>query len=157
MTPDLRDFATRWLEAWNSHETEQVLALLHPECRWEDTVFWPHVITDREEMTRYVDRIWRVMPDVWFEEVQLFTAPEEGRAVVLFRQGGSGPPQLAPDARFETQGCDIFLGFTDGLLSHYLAQYEITDMMRQLGVLPPRDGAVGGAYLLSLLKAEPAD
>lgn len=155
--PDLRDFATRWLAAWNSHETEQVLALLHPQCRWEDTVFWPHPITDREEMTQYVDRIWRVMPDVRFDEVQLFTAPDDGRALVLFRQSGSGPPRLAPDARFETYGCDIFLGFTDGLLSHYLAQYELTDMMRQLGALPPRDGAVGGAYLLSLLRSVPTD
>ena len=65
--PDLRDFATRWLAAWNSHDTARVLALLHPECRWEDTVFWPHPITDRAEMTRYVDRIWEVMPDVVFD------------------------------------------------------------------------------------------
>lgn len=28
-------------------------------------------------------------------------------------------------------------------------------MMRQLGALPPRDGAVGGAYLLSLLRSAP--
>jgi hypothetical protein len=150
--PDLREFATRWLAAWNSHDTGRVLELLHPDCRWEDTVFWPHPITDRDEMTRYVDRIWSVMPDVTFEEVQLFTAPDDGRALVLFRQQGSGPPKLAPDARFDVHGCDIFLRFTDGLLSHYLAQYEITDMMRQLGALPPRNGEVGGAYLLKLLR-----
>lgn len=29
----LRDFSTRWLAAWNSHDTEQVLALLHPDVR----------------------------------------------------------------------------------------------------------------------------
>ena len=154
--PDLREFGTRWLEAWNSHDTEQVLALLHPDLVWEDTVFWPHVITDREEMTRYVDRIWQVMPDVEFEEVQLFTAPADGRALVLFRQRGSGPPQLAGEARFETYGCDIFLEFRDGRLVHYLAQYEITDMMRQLGALPPRNGKVGGAYLMSLLRSSPS-
>ena len=153
--PDLRDFATRWLAAWNSHDTDRVLALLHPGCRWEDTVFWPHPITDRAEMTRYVERIWDVMPDVSFDEVQLFTAPEDGRALVLFRQQGSGSAKVAPDARFDTYGCDVFLEFRDGLLAHYLAQYEITDMMRQLGMLPPRDGRVGGSYLLSLLHTEP--
>lgn len=119
-------------------------------------MLWPHPITDRAEMTRYIDRIWQVMPDVSFDEVQLFTAPDDGRALVLFRQQGSAPPQLDPDARFDTYGCDIFLEFTDGLLSHYLAQYEITDMMRQLGALPPRDGEVGGAYLLKLLRADPS-
>ncbi|GAA1000009.1 hypothetical protein GCM10009555_102070 [Acrocarpospora macrocephala] len=147
----LRRFATDWLVAWNSHDTEQVLALLHLDIVWEDTVFWTDVIHGREALREYVERIWKAMPDVRFDEVQLFTAPEDGRAVVLFRQEGSGPPQLDPTRRFETYGCDIFLEFTDGLLSRYLAQYEITEMMRQLGALPPRDGKIGGAYLLALL------
>ncbi|MGQ4598916.1 nuclear transport factor 2 family protein [Nocardia sp. R6R-6] len=154
-TPDtafLREFADRWLAAWNSHDTEQVLALLHPDIVWDDTVFWTEVIRGKAAMAEYIDRIWAAMPDVQFEEVQLFTAPENGRAVVLFRQEGSGPPQLDPTRRFSTYGCDIFLKFTDGLLSQYLGQYEITEMMRQLGALPPRDGKIGGAYLLSLLR-----
>ncbi|GAB2960064.1 nuclear transport factor 2 family protein [Amycolatopsis acidiphila] len=148
----LRRFATDWLAAWNSHDTEQVLALLHQDIVWEDTVFWTDVIHGRDNMHEYVERIWKTMPDVEFKEVQLFTAPEDGRGLVLFRQEGSGPPQLDPDKRFSTYGCDIFLRFTDGLLSRYLAQYEITEMMRQLGALPPRDGKIGGAYLLSLTR-----
>ena len=156
-TPDLRDFATRWLAAWNSHDTDQVLALLHPEIVWEDTVFWPDGRHGRDARPESGDRIGRVMPDVAFDEVQRFPAPDGGRAVVLFRQFGSGPAQLAPDQRFDTYGCDIFLEFRDGLLSRYLAQYEITDMMRQLGALPPRQGEVGGTYLLKLLRADPND
>lgn len=146
----LRQFGTDWLAAWNSHDTEQVLAMMHPEIVWEDTVFWTDVIHGREELREYVERIWKAMPDVHFEEIQLFTAPADGRGLVLFRQEGSGPPQLDPTRRFSTYGCDIFLEFTDGLLSHYLAQYEINEMMRQLGALPPRNGKIGGAYLLSL-------
>lgn len=148
----LRKFATDWLAAWNSHDTDRVLSVMHPDIEWEDTVFWPEVIHGREALREYVERIWQAMPDVHFEEIQLFTAPEDGRATVLFRQEGSGPPQLDPSKRFSTYGCDIFLEFTDGLLSGYLGQYEITDMLRQLGALPPRDGKLGGAYLLSLLR-----
>jgi steroid delta-isomerase-like uncharacterized protein len=151
MSTFLRRFATDWLTAWNSHDTDQVLALLHPDIVWEDTVFWTDVIHGRDAMREYVERIWQAMPDVRFEEVQLFTAPDAERAIVLFRQEGSGPPKLDPTRRFSTYGCDIFLEFTDGLLARYLAQYEITDMMRQLGALPPRDGKIGGAYLMSLL------
>lgn len=151
MSTFLRRFATDWLTAWNSHDTDQVLALLHPDIVWEDTVFWTDVIHGRDAMREYVERIWQAMPDVQFEEVQLFTAPDAERAIVLFRQEGSGPPKLDPTRRFSTYGCDIFLEFTDGLLARYLAQYEITDMMRQLGALPPRDGKIGGAYLMSLL------
>jgi SnoaL-like domain len=146
----LRDFGTRWDAAWNSHDTARVLDLLHPDIHWEDTVFWPEVIHGKQGMPAYIDTIWKVMPDVAFDEVQFFTAPQDGRALYLFRQSGSAPARFAP-GRFSTYGCDIFLGFRDGLLSHYLAQYEITEMMRQYGALPPRDNRIGGSYLLSLM------
>ncbi|ALL79723.1 hypothetical protein AD006_31795 (plasmid) [Pseudonocardia sp. EC080610-09] len=146
----LQDFSRRWLAAWNSHDTSRVMELLHPGIRWEDTVFWTEVIHGHEAVHSYIERIWEVMPDVQFDDVQTFTAAADGRALCLFRQHGHGPPKLAPDASFSTYGCDIFLEFTDGLLSSYLAQYEITEMMRQLDVLPPRGDRIGGAYLLSL-------
>lgn len=40
----LAEFADRWLVAWNSHCTEQVLDLLAPDIRWDDRTFWPEVI-----------------------------------------------------------------------------------------------------------------
>lgn len=146
----LRDFADRWLAAWNSQETESVLALLHSDVRWDEKVFWPHPLNGREAVRNYVDAVWRAMPGYEVAEIQLFTAVEDGRALVLFQQRGAAPPALGPDRRFEVQGCDIFLGFRDGLLSHYTAAFEIADMLRQLGALPPRGDLKGGAYLLSL-------
>lgn len=150
----LRDFGRRWHEAWNSHETERVLELLHPDIVWEDLVFWPEVIEGIDGVREYTDLIWTVMPEVEFEEVQFFTALQDRRGLYLFRQSGSAPERFGGSSkRFSTYGCDIFLEFTDGLLSRYLAQYEITEMMRQFDALPPRDGRIGGAYLLSLLGA----
>lgn len=146
----LRDFAGRWLAAWNSHDTETVLALLHPDVSWEETVFWPHPLSGREAVRAYVDAIWRAMPGYQVDEVQLFTAVDDGRALVLFRQRGEAPKALATGRRFEVQGCDIFLGFRDGLLSRYTASFEIAGMLQQLGALPPRGDLKGGAYLLSL-------
>ena len=63
------------------------------------------------------------MPGYEVEEIQLFMAVDDGRALVLFRQRSAAPPALASSAgrRFEVQGCDIFLGFRDGLLSRYTA------------------------------------
>lgn len=150
----LRAFGERWNQAWNSHDTERVLQLVHPEIVWEDTVFWTDVIHGVEELRTYCDTIFKVMPDVEFEEVQLFTAPADGRALWLFRQSGSPPERFADGGRFSTYGCDIFLEFVDGRLKHYLAQYEITEMMRQYGALPAREGRIGGSYLLSLLDGE---
>ena len=44
----------------------------------------------------------------------------------------------------------IYAACADGLLAHYLGCYELTEMMRQMEMLPPRGTKVGGAYLLSL-------
>lgn len=147
----IRDFGNRWESAWNSHSTEQVMALLHPDIRWNDTVFWPGVIHGHAEMREYVDKIWAVMPDVHFNEVQLFSAEGSGRALYLFEQTASAPPSTGIEKKARTYGCDIFLGFKDGLLCDYMAQYEITEMMRQFDMLPPRGNRIGGAYLLSLM------
>lgn len=147
----IRDFGTRWEAAWNSHDTNQVMSLLHPDIRWNDTVFWPEVIYGHDAMRIYIDKIWTVMPDVHFREVQLFTAPADGRALYLFEQTASAPPSTGVQKKATTYGCDIFLGFRDGLLSDYMAQYELAEMMRQFEMLPPRGGRIGGAYLLSLI------
>ncbi len=152
-TAFLTDFATRWLEAWNSHDTEQVLALLHDDIEWDDRVFWPEVVNGIAGVRRYVDRIWNVMPDVSFEEIGRFFDPDDTRGVVLFRQQGGPPPGVETEKRFDTHGCDIFLRFEDGKLAHYLSSYEIVDMMRQIDLLPERGGRLGGSYLTSLMGA----
>ncbi len=149
----VRDFTDRWLAAWNSHDTDTVLSLLHPDVSWDERVFWPHPLRGREAVRAYVDGIWQAMPEYEVTEIQLFTAVDDGRALVLFQQRGRGPAAFGTDRRFEVQGCDIFLGFRDGLLAHYTAAFEIAGMLQQLGALPPRGELKGGAYLLWLLGA----
>ena len=69
---------------------------IHPDIRWNDTIFWPEIIHGHAAMRAYVDKIWAVMPDVHFREVQLFSAVDAGRALYLFEQTSSAPPPLAP-------------------------------------------------------------
>ena len=152
----VRDFGKRWEAAWNSHDTEQVLALIHPDIRWNDTIFWPEIIHGHAGLRAYIDKIWAVMPDVHFREVQLFSALDSGRALYLFEQTATAPPATGSAKKATTYGCDIFLGFREGRLSDYMAQYEIAEMMRQFDMLPPRGGRIGGGYLLSLLGPKPA-
>ena len=139
------------MEEWNRHDTDGLIALTSPDLVWEDLTFWPAVITDHGELRRYIDKIFSIMPDVTFEERSRFFHPDECQATVLWRMEGSGPPRIAPDKRFAFEGCDIFLGFRQGKLAHYQAAYDITGMMRQLEMLPPRGDRIGGAYFLSLL------
>jgi hypothetical protein len=148
----LTDFSERWLAAWNSHDTGQVLGLLDERITWDDRTFWPEVIEGIEGVRTYTERIWQVMPDVQFAEIGRFFDPDGRRAVVLFRQHGGPPLHVGGAARFDTHGCDIFLRFTErGKLARYLSSYDITEMMRQLELLPPRGGRVGGSYLRSLM------
>ncbi|MFE9322379.1 ester cyclase [Nocardia sp. NPDC052278] len=147
----IRSFGRRWLDAWNSHDTDQVLELLHPDILWDEQVFWPTPLRGREAVRAYVDAIWKAMPDVHFEEVQTFSAPADGRGLFMFHQSGGAPEQFgATDKTFATTGCDIFLAFDEGLLSHYTAAFDIVGMLRQLGALPPRGDKNGGAYLMSI-------
>lgn len=146
----LNRFADRWLAAWNSHSTDQVLDLLADDVRWDDRTFWPEVIVGREGVREYVEKIWEAMPDVAFAEIQRFHAPDACRGVVLWRQWGHGPARMNPEATFASHGCDIFLEFTGDKLRHYLSAYDIVPMLEQLGSLPPRGGRLGGAYLMKL-------
>jgi len=147
----LHGFADRWLAAWNSHDTERVLALLHDDIEWDDRVFWPEILHGRTAVREYVDKIWEAMPDVQFEEIERFFSQDAARGVVLFRQTGHGPAALNPETSFDQHGCDIFLKFTEGKLAHYLSAYDIVGMLEQLSALPSRGGRLGGAYVLSLL------
>lgn len=152
-TDFLTGFCERWLDAWNSHNTDNVLALLHPDIEWDDRTFWTHVLHGQTAVRDYVEKIWSAMPDVHFDAIERFFAPDRLRGVVLFRQYGSGPAKLNPAARFDTHACGVFMEFRDGKLSRYMAVYDIVEMMRQLGALPDRGTKIGGAYLLSLMKS----
>lgn len=148
----LHDFTNRWDEAWNSHNIELVMSLFADEFVFDDRTFWPNAISSREELRSYLEKIYTVMHDVRFDEMGRFFDPSERKGMYLFIQSGSPPKGYPQENKFRTHGCDIFLKFSEGKLAHYLASYEITEMMRQMQMLPPRKGRIGGAYLLSLQK-----
>ena len=149
----LNEFVDSWDAAWNSHDIEQILSLFADEFTWDDRTFWPDLITTRAELRRYMEKVFDVMHDVRFDEMGRFFDPQGCRGIYLFNQSGSPPRQFPQDRTFRTHGCDIFLEFRQGRLAHYLACYDITEMMRQMNMLPPRNGRIGGAYHLSLLQS----
>ena len=147
---DLARFCDAWDEALSSRSTEAMLAITTPDVTWDDTVFWPTVVHGHDELRRYMDTVWKVMPDYEYEEVERFFSPSGERAVVLWGQRGSGTAAAPEGSTFAFQGCDVFLRFEGERLAHYQAAYEITDMARQLGLLPPRGDQLGVQYLRSL-------
>lgn len=150
---ETNDFFTAWYDALNARSTEKLLDLVTPDILWDDRVFWPTVVRGRDELAIYLDTVWKTMPEYEYYEVERFASADHSKAVVLWGQRGRGPKNLAPDATFDFQGCDVFLSFVDGRLAHYQAAYEINDMCRQLGLIPPRDGELGAGYLMKLARS----
>lgn len=140
----LRRFATDWFEAWNSGDSEQVLDLVHPDVIWEDSAFAHEPIEGREAVRGYCEWFWRLTQGADVEEIQSFFAPEDERAVILYRQRGVGGPDVAPGRRFDVTGCVIFMEFTDGLLSWYVTQYDLHELRRQLGMPSAEKGVSVG-------------
>ncbi|TCK21139.1 nuclear transport factor 2 family protein [Pseudonocardia endophytica] len=149
----LHRFAVDWLRAWNSHDTEQVFALLDEDVVWDDRVFWPDVIHGKDELRSYMDKIWQAMPDVAWTEIERFVNPDRSRGLVLFEQTGGAPAAFGTDRRFRSHGCDIFLSFSGDRLAHYLGAYDIVGMLEQLGAIPPRGTRTGSGYVMSLLRS----
>lgn len=130
-----------------------MLALVTDDIYWDDTVFWPTPIQGHDALRTYMDTVYKTMPNYEYYEVDRFFSADASRAVVLWGQKGNGPKAINPDAKFDFQGCDVLRAFRDGKLAHYHAAYEINDMCRQIGLIPPRDGELGAAYLRKLARS----
>jgi steroid delta-isomerase-like uncharacterized protein len=136
-----KDFADRYFEAWNSHEPEQLLALMHEDCVYDDSA-WPRTMRSYSDTREFLEFIWRAAPDLRFErEHGPFVHPSEPRSAHYWRAnathtGPLDPPGLAPTGRrIELEGCD-FLEYRHGKLARLQIVLDMADPMRQLGVLP---------------------
>jgi steroid delta-isomerase-like uncharacterized protein len=135
------DFAERWLEAWNSHEPERVLALMHEDCVYDDSA-WPRTMRNHAEVREFLDSAWRAFPDLRFERDHgPFVHPTEPAAAIYWRAYGShtgplDPPGLAPTGRrIQPEGADFHV-YRDGKLARLRIVFDMADTMRQLRVLP---------------------
>jgi steroid delta-isomerase-like uncharacterized protein len=135
------DFAARGLEAWNSHEQERILALMHEDCVYEDSA-WPRTMRSHADVREFLDSVWQAFPDLRFEpDHGPFVDPTERAAAFYWRgyathTGPLDPPGLAPTGRrIQPEGGD-FHEYRDGKLSRVRIVFDMADTMRQLGVLP---------------------
>lgn len=135
------EFHQRWLEAWNSHDAEKVLACLAEDIVIDDSG-WPRTMRGHADVREFVDYTWRAFPDMRYEKVGLYLDPDAPRSAGYWRcfathTGPIDPPGLAPTGkRIEFEGVE-FNEFRDGKLVRLRGMFDMADVMRQLGVLPP--------------------
>ena len=109
----IRDFATRWLDACNSHEVDRLLALMSEDIEYRDDA-WPKPMRGHADVREFLEASWRAFPDMTFELLGgPYVIPGEPRAALHWRgwathTGPLDPPGFAPTGRrWEQRRCRL--------------------------------------------------
>jgi steroid delta-isomerase-like uncharacterized protein len=139
------DFAQRWLGAWNSHEHDRLLGLMTDDIVYDDSA-WPTQMRGHGDVREFLDHSWAALPDMRFElKDGPYIMPGEPKAAFYWRgtathTGPLDPPGLAPTGKsIEFEGLDTH-EYRDGKVARLRIVFDLADVMRQLGVLPPAGG-----------------
>ena len=141
----LREFATRYLEAWSMLDPDAVVAHVAEDVIWHDPAL-AEPARGRAGVADFVRQSARGFPDMTFAERGDPAIAEGGRVayapwlMTATNTGPIDPPGLAPTGkRIEVRGIDVWQ-FRDGLIWRYEASYDFAGVGRQLGLMPPRGG-----------------
>jgi len=137
----LRDFISRWLDAWNSHEADRVLTFLTEDVEIRDDS-WPKTMHGHRDVREFLEALWRATPDMSFELITgPYVIPGEPSAAFHWRGRGTftgpmEPPGFAPTGRaWEVDGVD-FQEYRDGRIANLRVVFDLMTVSRQLGVMP---------------------
>jgi steroid delta-isomerase-like uncharacterized protein len=150
----IRDFGQRWLEAWNSHQVDQLLALMTEDIEYRDDA-WPKTMHGHADVREFLEATWRAMPDMTFELLAgPYVIPGEPRAAFHWRGWGTHtgplePPGFAPTGRrWELDGVD-FHEYRDGRVCNLRIAFDMMTASRQLGLMPAAGGRAERALAMA--------
>ena len=137
----IRDFVEHWLDAWNSHDADRLLALMTHDIEYRDDS-WHKPMHGHSDVREFLDATWRAIPDMTFEVLAgPYVIPGEPRAAFHWRGWGThtgplDPPGFAPTGRrWELDGVD-FHEYRDGRVSKLRIAFDLMSISRQLGLMP---------------------
>ncbi|MDQ4125262.1 MAG: ester cyclase [Actinomycetota bacterium] len=158
-TSTLREFTQRYMAAWNGRDASAMDALVTDDIVWFDPAL-PHPNRSRADVRRFMEASWRAFPDLRFSEPDRPLLAEEGDQVAwawrmrgTFTGGALEPPGFAPTGRpMDVTGIDQW-EMRDGRIAHYRAFYDVNDLARQLGIVPPA-GSAGEKAMVALQRVQ---
>ena len=142
-TSAIRQVSDAWMAGWNNKDAEALVALIADDLTYDDPA-WPTTMRRAADVRAFTSACWRSMPDMQFTEpLGVFSARNGQRAVAPWHMtatftGPMEPPGFAPTGdRIEIDGVDVF-EVHDGKISRLSTYYDMADLMRQTGFMPPR-------------------
>src|SRR3954469_20687593 len=130
------------MDAWNSQSAHAMAELLTEDVFWSDPAL-PEPARGIAAVQEFMRTSWQAFPDLRFEEPNPPHMSITGDSVAwAWRMHGtmSGPiepPGFAPTGKSMTvDGVDIWI-MRAGTIATYHACYDLMDLSRQLGIMPP--------------------
>ena len=143
-----RDWAGRFLEAWNSHDPEQVLALATEDVVWQDPFIVGGTLRGKPALRDWLTSQWRAFPDLRFEMVGEPMFSPEGRQLAAAWKGTGrftgplDPPGFAPtNGSIAMTGIDIH-ELEGDLVKRVHTETDTMAVGRQIGAAPA-PGSIG--------------
>jgi steroid delta-isomerase-like uncharacterized protein len=135
------------VDAWNEHDADALAAMCTEDVVWEDPAA-PQAAHGRDEVREVLRAVWAVFPDMSFTlPGSPFVELDGPRAVQVWRLSGTflgmdrdGGFAFAPTGKHVDQVGVDFYEFRDGLVARYVAFYDLSESLRQMGLSPPRGG-----------------
>ena len=135
-------FAERFLDAWNSHRSDRLTELCHPEVLWEDPFISGGYLVGHAALREWLTSVWRALPDLRFvlhgpvhialDRLSLM-ADWTGTATMT---GPLDPPGFAPTNRPVTMSGVDRHWLADGRLVHVRTVTDVMSVARQIGAAP---------------------
>lgn len=156
---EMRAFVERYVAAWNDCDTGAMAQLITDDIVWADPAM-PEPARGVPAVQEFMRTSFRAFPDLHFGEPDPPVLAISGEEVLWgwymegTHRGRIDPPGFAATGRrMRVDGVDQWT-MRDGRIALYRAFYDMNDVARQLGIVPPPgSGAERGMVALQRLQA----
>ena len=159
VAPELREFAQRYVAAWNGCDTAAMAELITEDIVWADPAL-PEPARGIPAVQEFMRASFLAFPDLRFGEPDPPAMAADGDLVMWAwymegtQHGTIDPPGFAATGRrMRVDGIDQWT-MRDGRIARYRAFYDMNDLARQLGIVPePGTRAERGMVALQRIQA----
>jgi predicted ester cyclase len=138
----LADFFARWEQAWSSGDPTAVAELLTDDVIFQSSDV-PGTLHGRPEALGYLNMLFRTFPDQRLEVLEFYRTADGLGAADRVHWGGTmlgpfEPPGYAPTGRWVEMTAFGGFRFREGRVSWFQAVFDMLDIGRQIGAVPPQ-------------------